>query len=88
MYYWWQWQDEQHNIGGSRWDEKRTLIGGMKNVTLVASTGIINLKEYYEIVGELRPLSGFFPTHADLFTEMHFYMFQSDPSPNCFTIDV
>ena len=28
--------------------------------------------EYYEIVGELRPLSGFFPTHADFFTEMHF----------------
>ena len=31
------------------------------------------LKEYYEIVGESRPLSAFFPTHADLFTEMHFY---------------
>ena len=30
-------------------------------------------KEYYEIVGESRPLSAFFPTHADLFTEMHFY---------------
>ena len=29
------------------------------------------LKEYYEIVGESRPLSAFFPTHADLFTEMH-----------------
>ena len=29
-------------------------------------------KEYYEIVDEARPLSGFFPTHADLFTEMHF----------------
>ena len=29
------------------------------------------LKEYYEIVGESRPLSGFFPTHADFFTEMH-----------------
>ena len=25
------------------------------------------LKEYYEIVDEARPLSGFFPTHADLF---------------------
>ena len=25
------------------------------------------LKEYYGIVGESRPLSGFFPTHADLF---------------------
>ena len=31
------------------------------------------LKEYYEIVDEARPLSGFFPTHADFFTEMHFY---------------
>ena len=31
------------------------------------------LKEYYEIVGESRPLSAFFPTHADFCTEMHFY---------------
>ena len=31
-----------------------------------------NLKEYYEIVGESRPLSDFFPKHADSFTEMHF----------------
>ena len=31
------------------------------------------LKEYYEIVGESRPLSAFFPTHADFFTEIHFY---------------
>ena len=31
------------------------------------------LKEYYEIVGESHPLSGFcfLPTHADSFTEMH-----------------
>ena len=29
-------------------------------------------KEYYEIVGESRPLSAFSPTHADFFTEMHF----------------
>ena len=32
----------------------------------------ISLKEYYEIVDEARPLSGFFPTHADFITEMHF----------------
>ena len=32
----------------------------------------VSLKEYYEIVGESRPLSGCVPTHADLFTEMHF----------------
>ena len=25
------------------------------------------LKEYYEIVDEAHPLSGFFPTHADFF---------------------
>ena len=30
------------------------------------------LKEYYEIAEKARPLSGFFPTHADIFTEMHF----------------
>ena len=34
---------------------------------------LIGLKEYYEIVGESHPLSVFFPTHVDLFTEMHFY---------------
>ena len=33
---------------------------------------LISLKDYYEIVNEARPLSGFFPTDADLFTEMHF----------------
>ena len=33
----------------------------------------VNLKEYYEIVDEARPLSGIFTTHADFFTEMHFY---------------
>ena len=32
-----------------------------------------DLKEYYEIVGESRPLPAFFPTHGDFFTEMHFY---------------
>ena len=34
-----------------------------------------DLKEYYEIVNEARPLSGFSPTHADA-------------SSNCFKIDV
>ena len=29
------------------------------------------LKEYYEIVGESRPLSAFFPKQADFVTEMH-----------------
>ena len=32
---------------------------------------VLKLKEYYEIVGESRPLSEFFRTHADFFTEMH-----------------
>ena len=32
---------------------------------------LIHLKEYYEIVGESRPLSAIFPKHADFFTEMH-----------------
>ena len=41
----------------------------LHNMALFAN----NLKEYYEIVGESRPLSAFFPTHADLITEMHFY---------------
>ena len=37
------------------------------------SARFLHLKEYYEIVDEARPLSGFFPTHADFFfTEMHF----------------
>ena len=35
-------------------------------------TNKLILKEYYEIVDEARPLSGFFPTHDDLITEMHF----------------
>ena len=54
-----------------------------------------SLKEYYEIVDEARPLSGFFPTHADFLQKCifnhetkHASQFQSDPSSNCFTIDV
>ena len=39
---------------------------------LIIVTFYILKKEYYEIVNEAHPLSGFFPTHADLFTEMHF----------------
>ena len=33
--------------------------------------GQYELKEYYEIVNEARPLSWFHPTDADCFTEMH-----------------
>ena len=57
--------------------------------------GELTLKEYYEIVDEARPVSGFFPTHADFLRKCisnhetkQASKFQSDPSPNCFTIDV
>ena len=56
------------------------------------------LKEYYEIVDEARPLSGFFPAHADFFLQKCISNHetktkpaskcQSDPSSNCFTINV
>ena len=42
------------------------------------------LKEYYEIVDETRPLSGFFSNHETKQSSK----FLSDPSPYCFTIDV
>ena len=45
------------------WKWKELCNSGRKTETL---------KEYFEIVAEARPLSGFFPTHADFFTEMHF----------------
>ena len=32
---------------------------------------LLYLKDYYEIVDEAHPLSGFSPTHADFCTEMH-----------------
>ena len=31
------------------------------------------LQEYYKVANEARPLSGFSPTDADYFIEMHFY---------------
>ena len=53
------------------------------------------LKEYYEIVNEDRPLAGLFPTDADFLQKCisnheskQSSKFQSDPSSNCFTIDV
>ena len=45
----------------------------------------MKLKEYYEIVGEMRPLSGFLPTHADFFYRNHEtkqsskFQFRSEP---------
>ena len=55
------------------------------------------LKEYYEIVDEARPLSGFFSPHMLILLRKcisnhepnkQASKFQSDPSSNCFTIDV
>ena len=43
-----------------------------RNYTIGRKSVILRLKEYYEIVGKLRPLSAFFPKQADFFTEMHF----------------
>ena len=59
-------------------------------------TKMTQLKEYYDIVDEAHPQSGLFPTHADLLIQKcisthetkHASKFQSDPSSNCFTIDV
>ena len=57
----------------------------------------IGLKEYYEIVDEARPLSGFVSPHMLIFlqkcisnheTNKQASKFQNDPSSNCFTIDV
>ena len=41
------------------------------SVSMIKGPSKYLLKEYYEIVDEAHPLSGFFPTHADFFTEMH-----------------
>ena len=57
---------------------------------------LVKLKEYYEIVDEARPLSGFSPHMLIFFYGNAFLIdetkqaskFQSDPSSNCFTIDV
>ena len=49
---------------------KKGLLKAVSKVS-ESSSFISRLKEYYEIVGESRPLSTFFPKHADFFTEMH-----------------
>ena len=48
------------------WDSE--LTQNLDSKTTTTKT----LKEYYEIVGESRPLSAFSPKHADFCTEMHF----------------
>ena len=56
-----------------------SLLSTVDSKKLMTDFHSLNLKEYYEIVGESRPLSGFFPTHADFFTEMH-YNHETKPS--------
>ena len=47
--------------------------GEMRAIFINYAVTIIKiiLKEYYEIVGESRPLSAFFPKQVDFVTEMH-----------------
>ena len=53
---------------------------------------VAKLKESYEIVGESRPLSDFFPTHADFFLQKCISNHDNPPSFRAiraiFTIDV
>ena len=42
----------------------------------------LNLKEYYEIVDESRPLSAFFPTHADFFYRNAFLLMKLSNPPS------
>ena len=56
----------------------------------------LDLKEYYEIVDEARPLIRIFPPHILILLQKYIsnhktkqaFKFQSDPSSNCFTINV
>ena len=51
----------------------RVEVSGIVSATIDdEKVSISLLKEYHEIVGELRPLSAVFPKHADFFTEMYF----------------
>ena len=52
----------------------RIVISLFADDDSIGKSLFVCLKEYYEIVGESRPLSAFFPTHADFFTEIHFYL--------------
>ena len=72
------------------------LIGPLKSVAFLREWAqqwyqqspakeVHKLKEYYEIVDEAHPLSGFVPTHHETKQASKFH---SDPSSNCFTIDV
>ena len=58
--------------GGEGAKVKNACEARAQNVRLFELKMRLKLKEYYEIVGESRPLSAFFPKHADFFTEIHF----------------
>ena len=51
-------------------------------VLLYSIACIETLKEYYEIVDEARPLSGFFPTHADFFYGNSFLIMKLSKLPS------
>ena len=59
--------------------KKSAIYSNLRDFTVICETclsdynniGTNTLKEYYEIVGESRPLLAFDPKHDD-FTEMHF----------------
>ena len=86
VWFWWSskilesshqsWSESLHTRMGSTWGickynfDQSSPISKLKMVGVGVGIGV-RLKEYYEIVGESRPLSGFFSPHADLFTEMH-----------------
>ena len=42
----------------------------------------LTLNEYYEMVGDSRPLSGFLPTHADLFYRNAFIIMELSNPPS------
>ena len=44
----------------------------MQTILKIVVFQSLELKGYYDIVDEARPISVFFSTHADIFKEMHF----------------
>ena len=61
-------------------EEKNLFSCGCKGEEITLN--VFNLKEYYEIVDESRPLSGFFPTHADFFYRKAFIIMKLSNPPN------
>ena len=74
-------------------------VGSVSETSCTQSCSVpilLSLKEYYDIVNEARPLSGIFPADSDFLLKKCISnhetkqspKFQSDPSSNCFTMDV